>query len=699
MRTSSQCRRLLSLALVEGALGCSDPPPSEAPLATVQDRLRLALTRAANVNVIVNLRDPTPTWLVRDREHHRRTLSQLRASVLASGHEGFVPTRQFEHVPAIAGRISRSALEVLARDPNVSFIQLDDIGHGALAVSVPAIGADTARSAFHVTGAGVRVAVLDTGANSGHPDLETSIASTQHCFTQHACPPDNSSEGASAEDDHGHGSHVSGIITSDGSVAAVGFAPGADVVPVKVNDRNNAGRVSDWVAGLDWVFSNLSTLGVKLVNLSISSDFMYGSQGECDAGQPALARSVKNLVDAGVTLFAASGNKGSATELSAPACNSGVIAVGATYKSNQGRQPMSGTYRDQWGDSFGSCADQTTAFDQVACFTNSGVRLDLVAPGAVITSDTLGTRTDQYRGTSQASPTAAGVAALMLECNPELTPAEVKEILIGTSEMVTDPKNGRSYPSIRANAAVERACSASASSGAGGAPDSGGASATGGVDASGGTGETTGGRTAAAGSGGATAAGGRGQTTGGRTAAAGTGGATAAGGTSQTTGGRTETGGIRETTNGATATGGSAAGGTVHGTGGAPSASGASAAGSVTGPGSTIEAGGSRPETGGSVTTGSGGDQNTTTGGRSHSAGGGSAYAPTSSASNEAGCSCRIAGGTEQPTLAVVALGLLGFMSTRRRGHRDSPGRATVGAQAYSVCRLKGTRANNNPGG
>jgi hypothetical protein len=110
---------------------------------------------------------------------------------------------------------------------------------------------------------------------------------------------------------------------------------------VKINDRSNAGFASDWAAGLDWLYANLSTLNVKLVNASFGTDALYASATECDRSEPALARAVKNLVDAGVTIFAASGNRGSSTLVSAPACNTGVIAVGATYKSNQGRQPNS----------------------------------------------------------------------------------------------------------------------------------------------------------------------------------------------------------------------------------------------------------------------------------------------------------------------------------------------------------------------
>ena len=154
-----------------------------------------------------------------------------------------------------------------------------------------------------------------------------------------------------------------------------------------------------------------------------------------------------------MTIFASAGNQGSASQLSAPACNSGVIAVGATYKSDQGRQPPSGeanTFRDEFGASFAPCFDGTTAFDEVACFSNSNDCVDLVAPGVVIIADGLGTGTSAYRGTSQASPAAAGVAALMLECNPALTPARIKSILQTTGVPVVDGK--MENPSLRSRA-------------------------------------------------------------------------------------------------------------------------------------------------------------------------------------------------------------------------------------------------------
>jgi hypothetical protein len=217
-----------------------------------------------------------------------------------------------------------------------------------------------------------------------------------------------------------------------------------------------------------------------------------------------MAKAVKSLVDAGVTIFAASGNTGDKAKLSSPACNTGVIAVGATYKMDQGKQPDNGQSYSQWVG-FGDCTDATTAFDQVTCFTNSGPRLDMVAPGAVIVSAYMGsTQYGSYRGTSQASPAAAGVASLMLQCNPNLKPADVKDILVRTAVTVKDAKSGLSFPSIRADMAVKEACTAVTSdAGAGGISGSGGATGTGGVTTAAGGTPGSGG-TSSAGSGGST---------------------------------------------------------------------------------------------------------------------------------------------------------------------------------------------------
>lgn len=372
--------------------------------------------------------------------------------------EGLTITHRYQSVPAVAGRIRRAALEQLRDDPDIESIEVDTEGSGQLREAVPAIGADQVRSLYGLTGKGVRVAVLDTGLDISHPDLSPAIVA-QQCFTQRACPPSRTATSTSGQDDHGHGSNVAGVIASRGVRTGRGFAPEAELVAVKINNQNNAGMESDWVSGLDWVYANLATLKVKIVNMSIGTTAMHPNDGTCDSRHLAMARAVRNLTAAGVTVFTASGNAGSATNLPSPACVTGAIAVGAVYDSNVGAQPPGGgTFAAKFGAAFGRCTDAQTVFDKITCFTNSNARLDIVAPGAPMTSDNIRGGTATYWGTSQASPAAAGVAALMLQCNPNLTPAQVKDHLKRTGVPVTDAKNGLSFPSVRALAAVRAAC-------------------------------------------------------------------------------------------------------------------------------------------------------------------------------------------------------------------------------------------------
>jgi len=300
------------------------------------------------------------------------------------------------------------------------------------------------------------------------------------------------------------------------------------------------------------VYDNRTTLNVKIVNLSLGTDATYATGDECDRSEPALAAAVKNLVSAGITVFAASGNRGLGNALSAPACLTGVIAVGAVYDSNVGKQPPGATtYQARWGTAFGNCYDQTTDFDQVTCFTNSSSRLDIVAPGAPITSAAANGQNDTYWGTSQASPAAAGIAALMLECNPTLTPANIKDILVKTGVPRVDKKNGLSFPSVRALEAVRAACGDD-DAGAGGAPTgSGGSTGSGGAVVSPGGATASGGTIASGGT--ATSSGGTATTTGGGIGAGG--GPTASGGTVASGGVPLATGGAATATGGVVATG------------------------------------------------------------------------------------------------------------------------------------------------
>jgi subtilisin family serine protease len=477
-----------TLSVLLALAGCDQPPA-----AAVDERVSSALGApgATGVDVIVGLRA------------ERAALAPAQERLLAR-HAGLLARHRYRGVPAVAAHVAREEMAALAADPDVAYVQLDEPVSGQLAEAVPATGADRIPTELGLTGRNVKVAVIDSGIDSTHPDLRTSLIA-QRCFTHGDCPPNHANTGPSAEDDHGHGSNVAGIVTSDGVVSHAGFAPEAQLVMIKVLDKDNSGYTSDEVAGLDWLLDNLDTLGVSVVNLSMGTTNLYGAG--CDAQQPALAAALAPLIARGVAVFASAGNQGSPTGVSAPACNKGVIAVGATYDSDLGREPPDGAkdYQTFFGAiAFARCADATTSSTTITCFSNSGPRVDVVAPGAPITSDYLGGGLSTFWGTSQASPAVAGVAALMKQCRPDISPDEIRQWLRATGTPVVDAKNGHTYPSLRALDAVRAACAAGP--GDGGASSSGALTgADGGPDAPAGEGGSRWMGSAPAGSGGATA--------------------------------------------------------------------------------------------------------------------------------------------------------------------------------------------------
>ncbi len=347
--------------------------------------------------------------------------------------------------------VTAAGLESLRNQPLVRAIEFDQPGGAHLEQSVPALGANVVHTTYGFSGQGVTVAVLDTGIDTDHPDLVGSIIG-QHCFLSDSlCQPGNRAESANAEDENGHGSHVAGIITANGVVAGKGFAPDAGIVAVRMLDTLGRGYVSDWVAGLDWIYADLATQPVQIINMSLGTDALYS--GNCDAAQGVLTAVLNQLHAAGVTIFASSGNQGSGSSLAAPACSTNVIAVGATYDGDNGREPDAGNYSN-FGNGWPNCVDSPTSLQKITCFTNSNALLDIVAPGAPIESSVIGGGSAIYWGTSQAAPSAAGVAALLLEVDRDLTPAAIENVLKATGQMVVDAKNNRQFPLINPRNAV-----------------------------------------------------------------------------------------------------------------------------------------------------------------------------------------------------------------------------------------------------
>ena len=342
---------------------------------------------------------------------------------------GFDTIYLYRTFPGMTGWVDADGLERLRRHPDVHTITADAIGFATLAESRAFVGAEYLNR-YGLTGRATTVAVLDSGIDTDHPDLAGDIApGAWHFLAQ------GTNTGAGAEDDHGHGTAVSGVITSDGVIAPFGVAPDAAILPVKVLDANGAGFLSDWAAGVDYVTSNASSYSnLVAINMSFGTGTLF-SACPCD-GLPGAGAAFKAALDAakaaGIALFSGSGNSGSCSSMSSPSCLGSVTSVAAVYDRDYGREPNSGNY------SFTACFDATTQADQLTCFTARSPCNELAAPGRYVQTSTMGGTALWWTGTSFAAPHCAGLAALLRGVAP-LSPDALVQLLKDTGHATVDP--------------------------------------------------------------------------------------------------------------------------------------------------------------------------------------------------------------------------------------------------------------------
>jgi subtilisin family serine protease len=426
------------LALVAPMLGCGAPPTDGRSSAKVGSDVYAALGTHDRVRVMVALRDTD--GMAASQSAAAEHIADIQRLVLAGlDPADFRPTSKWTNVNGLAGDVSMSGLRKLESSPDVLRVDLVATKHAAAAESVPMIQATEAHS-LGFTGKGIVVAVLDTGINRNHPDLSDGIAA-EACFCEGCCRDGASTDSGpgSAFDDNGHGTNVSGIIMSPGRVAPVGVAPDSFITAIRVLGPNG-GTDEGIASGLDVLIGTK----IKVVNMSLSGGRFTRVCDDDDAGNILLGRALASLRAQGTVAFVASGNNAFTDAVGSPACIQAAVAVGAVYDQSLGR--LGGSV----------CADATTRPDQVTCFSNSSPLVELLAPGAMITSAGLGAGTVTQGGTSQASPHAAGAAAVLLQADPGLTPSEIVSILSETGTRVTDAKNGLTLPRINLKAALDR---------------------------------------------------------------------------------------------------------------------------------------------------------------------------------------------------------------------------------------------------
>lgn len=311
---------------------------------------------------------------------------ELREAVLARLEEAEM-VGALANVPAFTARMGFADAARLAADPWVLAVEPDWLAHadarpGSTACAtnssqtvpdgVAALGEATS------TGAGVAVAILDTGIDTRHRDLAV------------AGVVDFTGSRGGGTDDHGHGTHVAGTVAAlDDGRGVVGVAPDVALWGVKVLDRRGSGSYSVIATGLDWAVDN----GMDVVNMSLSGS----------TASDTLHAAVTAAHRAGVVQVVAAGNSGYSATKAYPAAYDGEVLTVSAYNVATGTFPS---------------------------WSNYGVPpVDVAAPGTTVCSTTMDGSWGTKDGTSMAAPHVAGAVAVWLETHPGAPFADVEAAL------------------------------------------------------------------------------------------------------------------------------------------------------------------------------------------------------------------------------------------------------------------------------
>ncbi len=315
----------------------------------------------------------------------------------------------FQLFPGEAVKITPADIDALSQHEDVEEIWPDLPVQACLNTSVPKIATPKVWE-VGLKGQGIKVAVVDTGIDPTHPDFEGRIVATKSFI-------------GGDKDDNGHGTHVAGTIAGSGVKSNgkyVGVAPEAMLYIAKVLDANGGGSMSSVMAGIEWAALEQK---VQIINLSM------GSSGSCDGTDALSVLCDEAVTQADVVMCVAAGNSGPGSQtIGPPGCARYVITVGAITDN-----------------------DRIAGFSSRGPTADGRIKPDIVFPGVdVVAPQAAGTRLGtviaegyvMIDGTSMATPHAAGVAALMLQANPELTAEQVKnQMLAGGVNLGLQPND------------------------------------------------------------------------------------------------------------------------------------------------------------------------------------------------------------------------------------------------------------------
>ncbi|MBP2330010.1 subtilisin family serine protease [Kibdelosporangium banguiense] len=285
-----------------------------------------------------------------------------------------------------------------ARSAGVTKVWLDGAVKATLDRSVPQVGAPDAWQAGH-TGAGTKVAVLDTGVDSTHPDLADAVVDSR-----------NFTSSDTTDDLVGHGTHVAATITGSGQYK--GVAPDAKLLNGKVLDDAGYGAESQIIAGMEWAAAS----GADVVNMSL------GSNQPSDGTDPISQALNRLTADTGALFVVAAGNKGpSEGTIGSPAAADAALTVGSVDRAD-------------------ALAESSSRGPRLG---DGAIKPDITAPGVGIVAakaangwvgTPVGDRHVALSGTSMATPHVAGAAAILAGQHPKWTAEQLKAALVGSAK-------------------------------------------------------------------------------------------------------------------------------------------------------------------------------------------------------------------------------------------------------------------------